>query len=101
MENRHMEKAHLVAEPRIWWLAHAEDDFLGGESDCRRSAPANSHRSRADAGGSYISLIEGSQRRLDLVEFHEIARAIGADPVRLFAEISALIDRDAKPTGGS
>jgi transcriptional regulator with XRE-family HTH domain len=57
--------------------------------------------SRIGRDQSHISLIEGSQRRLDLVEFHEIARAIGADPVRLFAEISALIDRDAKPTGGS
>jgi transcriptional regulator with XRE-family HTH domain len=37
---------------------------------------------------SHISLIEGSQRRLDLVEFNRLAEAIGADPVGLFAEIS-------------
>lgn len=42
---------------------------------------------------SHISLIEGSQRRLDLVEFHRIARALGRDPVELFAEISAELDR--------
>jgi transcriptional regulator with XRE-family HTH domain len=38
---------------------------------------------------SHISLIEASQRRLDLVEFHELARALGRDPIDLFAEISA------------
>lgn len=36
---------------------------------------------------SHISLIEGSQRRLDLVEFREIAKALGRDPVEFFAEI--------------
>jgi transcriptional regulator with XRE-family HTH domain len=38
---------------------------------------------------SWISLIEGSQRRLDVVEFVEIARALGANPTLLFAEIVA------------
>jgi transcriptional regulator with XRE-family HTH domain len=42
---------------------------------------------------SHISLIEGSQRRLDLVEFIRIANALGRDPVELFAQIhSALAD---------
>jgi transcriptional regulator with XRE-family HTH domain len=36
---------------------------------------------------SHISLIEGSQRRLDVVEFHEIAKALRRDPVELFALI--------------
>lgn len=36
---------------------------------------------------SHISLIEGSQRRLDLVEFVRISRALGRDPKELFAEI--------------
>jgi transcriptional regulator with XRE-family HTH domain len=36
---------------------------------------------------SHISLIEGSQRRLDLVEFVRISRALGRDPTELFAEI--------------
>lgn len=41
---------------------------------------------------SHISLIEGSQRRLDIVEFRAVAKAIGRDPVQLFAEISRRLD---------
>lgn len=41
---------------------------------------------------SHISLIEGSQRRLDVVEFHEIARALGCDPVALFGEVAKRLD---------
>lgn len=44
---------------------------------------------RVERDQSWISLIEGSQRRLDVVEFVEIARAIGADPTSLLAEIVA------------
>lgn len=43
---------------------------------------------------SHISLIEGSQRRLDLVEFHRIARALGRDPVDLYRLISERLDAD-------
>jgi len=48
---------------------------------------------RIERDQSHVSLIEGSQRRLDLVEFHQIARALGRDPVELFAAISAALDR--------
>lgn len=37
---------------------------------------------------SWISLIEGSQRRVDVVEFIEIARALKADPTVLIAQIA-------------
>lgn len=37
---------------------------------------------------SHVSLIERSQRRLDVVEFNEIAIALGREPVEVFAEIS-------------
>lgn len=40
---------------------------------------------------SHISLIEGSQRRLDIVEFHQIACALRVDPVALFAATSRAI----------
>jgi transcriptional regulator with XRE-family HTH domain len=40
---------------------------------------------------SHISLIEGSQRRVDLVEFYGIALALGHDPVELFARIAAAL----------
>lgn len=34
-----------------------------------------------------ISNIENSQRRVDVLEFYALARALGADPVVLFAEV--------------
>jgi transcriptional regulator with XRE-family HTH domain len=45
---------------------------------------------------SHLSLIEGSQRRLDVVEFIELARALGRDPVELFGEIVDAIDRSKR-----
>jgi transcriptional regulator with XRE-family HTH domain len=36
---------------------------------------------------TYISLIERSQRRVDVLEFVALARAMGADPVELFEEV--------------
>lgn len=38
---------------------------------------------------SWISLIEGSQRRVDVVEFIEIARALHVDPADLLGQIAA------------
>jgi len=36
---------------------------------------------------SFIAKIEGLERRIDIVEFFEIAKAIGFDPVPLIKEI--------------
>lgn len=36
---------------------------------------------------TFISIIERGQRRVDVLEFIALAQAMGADPVRLFAEI--------------
>ncbi len=36
---------------------------------------------------SFISIVERSQRRVDVLEFYALARALGADPVALFAEV--------------
>jgi transcriptional regulator with XRE-family HTH domain len=36
---------------------------------------------------SFVSLIERSQRRIDVLEFVAFARAIGADPLTLLAAI--------------
>ncbi len=36
---------------------------------------------------SFISNIENSQRRVDVLEFYVLAQAMGADPVKLYAEI--------------
>jgi transcriptional regulator with XRE-family HTH domain len=49
--------------------------------------------SRIGRDQSHISLIEGSQRRLDLVEFIRFARALGRNPVDLFAEVSRAVER--------
>ena len=37
---------------------------------------------------TFISIIERSQRRVDVIEFVTIARALGVDPVSLFAEVA-------------
>lgn len=36
---------------------------------------------------TFISLIERSQRRVDVLEFVALARAMGTDPVELFEEL--------------
>jgi transcriptional regulator with XRE-family HTH domain len=36
---------------------------------------------------TFISLIERSQRRVDVLEFYALARAMGVDPVSLYAEV--------------
>lgn len=45
---------------------------------------------------SFISNIERGERRVDVIEFFAIARAIGADPVTLFAEIEQLLPKEIK-----
>jgi len=37
---------------------------------------------------SFVSAFERGSRRLDVVEFHVIAKALKLDPVELFAEVS-------------
>lgn len=44
---------------------------------------------------SIISLIESSQRRIDVVEFIEISRAFGVAPRDLFATLMDRIDQNA------
>ena len=38
---------------------------------------------------SFIAKYEGGERRIDVVEFVEIARALGAEPVKLFRQFVA------------
>jgi transcriptional regulator with XRE-family HTH domain len=44
---------------------------------------------------SFIAKYEGGERRIDVVEFIEIARALGADPVKLFRDFVS--GKSAKP----
>ena len=57
--------------------------------EARRAAGLNQTQvgGRVGKGQSFISLIEQSQRRVDVLEFVAIARAIGEDPVELFAKV--------------
>ena len=48
---------------------------------------------------SYVSLIERSQRRVDVIEFIAIARALGADPAALFAIVLAGFPAENHPEG--
>jgi hypothetical protein len=45
---------------------------------------------------TFISLIERSQRRVDVLEFIALARAMGEDPQRLFAEVIATVPTSFK-----
>jgi transcriptional regulator with XRE-family HTH domain len=50
---------------------------------------------------SFIAKYEGGERRIDVVEFIAITRALGADPVRLFREFAAQVPAKSvrkKPT---
>ena len=42
---------------------------------------------------SYVSNIERGQRRVDVIEFVVIARALNADPVLLFAEFATKLPK--------
>lgn len=37
---------------------------------------------------TFVSLIERSQRRVDVLEFYALARAMGADPIELYAQVT-------------
>ena len=42
---------------------------------------------------TFVSLIERGQRRVDVIEFFDIARAMDADPVTLFAELARRLSK--------
>ena len=51
---------------------------------------------------SFIAKYEGGERRLDVVEFVAIARALGADPIKLFRDfLSEKPVKSAKKRAGS
>jgi DNA-binding XRE family transcriptional regulator len=88
----------------LWMLAG-----LGGASTLPKSLRSRRHRalvavlvgSRKDAGltqrqvaakwkrpQSTVAAIESGERRLDVVEFFELAQALGVDPVALFERVA-------------
>jgi transcriptional regulator with XRE-family HTH domain len=42
----------------------------------------------------FVSNIERAERRVDLIEFYAIARALGLDPVALFKQIVRKLPKD-------
>lgn len=46
---------------------------------------------------SFIAKYEGGERRIDVIEFIAIARALGADPVKLFRDFVAGKPAKARP----
>ena len=48
---------------------------------------------RVDKDQTFISIIERGQRRVDVLEFVALAKAMGADPKRLFAEVVKRLPR--------
>jgi transcriptional regulator with XRE-family HTH domain len=47
---------------------------------------------------SFVAKYEGGERRLDVVEFVAIARALGADPLKLMAHfVAGAKDKPARP----
>ena len=45
---------------------------------------------------TFVSLIERGQRRVDVIEFFEIAQALETDPVQLFVELKERIKKDRR-----
>lgn len=58
--------------------------------DARKAAGLTQAQVAARVGKdqSFMSLIEGSQRRVDVLEFYALAKAMGADPVELFKAVA-------------
>lgn len=45
---------------------------------------------------SFVSRVESGQRRLDILEFYALARALGANPIKLFDRIVAKLPADVR-----
>ena len=56
----------------------------------RRKAGLTQHEvaERLGRPQSFVAKVEGGERRLDVIEFITLVRALGADPVRLLRKLS-------------
>jgi transcriptional regulator with XRE-family HTH domain len=72
---------------------HSSDQaaFCGLMVRARKAAGLTQHALalRLKKPQSFVAKYEGGERRLDVVEFIAIARAFGADPLKLMAEFLA------------
>lgn len=57
--------------------------------DARKSAGVRQEdlAKRLGKPQSFVSRIEGGQRRVDVIEFYAIARALGVDPAALYSQV--------------
>ena len=79
---RHMQKSLKSAEyARLVAILVAARHASG----VRQQALAN----RLGRPQSFVAKYEGGERRIDVVEFIAIVRALGADPVKLFRDFAA------------
>ena len=72
------------------------NDVVVAELVAARKAAGLRQQDLADRLGkpqSFISRIEGGQRRVDVLEFYALARAMKADPADLFATIVRRLPR--------
>lgn len=86
-----------------WGLAVMPKTIFGGNHahlvDVLKEARARAGLRQEDLAArlgrdqTFISLIERGQRRVDVVEFHEIALAMGEDPTVLFAAFARRVAR--------
>jgi transcriptional regulator with XRE-family HTH domain len=43
---------------------------------------------------SFVAKYEGGERRLSIIEFVHVVRALGADPVAVLRQVIGIVDRD-------
>ncbi len=75
--------------PKTVFSGAAQDALVETLTDARRRAGLTQAQLAAKVGKdqSYVSIVERSQRRVDVLEFCMLAKAMGADPVELFADV--------------
>lgn len=63
--------------------------------DARRNAGLTQQEvaDRLGKPQSYIAKVERNERRIDVVEFISLAKALGVDPARLFSAVLTSIDK--------
>lgn len=102
MENPRMWFCHLGQGPRIS-VAHAmpKTVFTGAHkhvveilTSARKEAGLTQTQlgNRIGRDQSFISLIEGAQRRVDILEFFALARALGYEPLELVNRLLGRLD---------
>ena len=73
------------------WIKPSDQKLVGGAlAAARLAAGVNQQQlaKRLRKPQSFVSAYERGQRRIDVLEFIRIARALGASPVRLFGEVN-------------